>query len=275
MPTMAIRIAGMRHRWRPFTVAAAVAMGCAGAPWPAAAARAGSAPPVAGVVTRVIDGDTLVFQPAGKPPLEVRLRDIDAPESCQHWGTEARKALEEMALGKQGMLSANGHDTYGRTLGLLTIDEQSLSKRLVEEGHAWSARYKWDNGPLVKQERQAKALSRGLHSQAGALPPSEFRRLHGACPLPGAATAAAPATTAGAAVTTGAAAGRIVAPAALPATPSRAVAPATFRCDGRTRCHQLGSCAEARYFLAHCPGVKIDGDGDGIPCEDHLCAAER
>jgi hypothetical protein len=49
----------------------------------------------------------------------------------------------------------------------------------------------------------------------------------------------------------------------------------TFRCDGRTRCQQLGSCAEARYFLAHCPGVKIDGDGDGIPCEDHLCAAER
>jgi hypothetical protein len=64
-------------------------------------------------------------------------------------------------------------------------------------------------------------------------------------------------------------------PAALPATPSRTAAPATFRCDGRTRCQQLGSCAEARYFLAHCPGVKIDGDGDGIPCEDHLCAAER
>jgi hypothetical protein len=32
----------------------------------------------------------------------------------------------------------------------------------------------------------------------------------------------------------------------------------------------MTSCAEARYFLANCPGVKMDGDNDGIPCElDH------
>lgn len=262
---MAIRTAGTTRRWLIFTAATGVALVCLGAQG-AGAAPAASGPQVAGVVTRVIDGDTLVFQPAGKPPLEVRLRDIDAPESCQPWGAEAKKALEEMALGKQGTLSASGRDAYGRTLGLVTIDEQSLGKRLVEDGHAWSVRFKWDNGPLVKQERQAKALSRGLHSQAGALPPREFRRLHGACPPPGAAAAT---------VTTGAAAGGMVAPAALPATPSRTAAPTAFRCDGRTRCQQLGSCAEARYFLAHCPGVRIDGDGDGIPCEDHLCAAER
>ena len=40
-----------------------------------------------------------------------------------------------------------------------------------------------------------------------------------------------------------------------------------FSCDGRTHCSQMHSCAEARYFLAHCPGTKMDGDGDGEPCE--------
>ncbi|MDF3883094.1 excalibur calcium-binding domain-containing protein [Cupriavidus basilensis] len=32
-------------------------------------------------------------------------------------------------------------------------------------------------------------------------------------------------------------------------------------------CSQMTSCEEARFYLRSCPGVKIDGDGDGIPCE--------
>ncbi|RFO96796.1 calcium-binding protein [Rhodoferax lacus] len=46
----------------------------------------------------------------------------------------------------------------------------------------------------------------------------------------------------------------------------------SFQCDGRKYCSQMTSCAEAKYFLAHCPGVKMDGDADGIPCEEQWCA---
>lgn len=46
---------------------------------------------------------------------------------------------------------------------------------------------------------------------------------------------------------------------------------AAFRCDGRTHCSQMTSCAEATYFLAHCPGVSMDGDNDGVPCEQQWC----
>ena len=42
-------------------------------------------------------------------------------------------------------------------------------------------------------------------------------------------------------------------------------------CDGRTQCHQMTSCAEAKYFIKHCPGTKMDGDNDRIPCEQTLC----
>ena len=75
--------------------------------------------------------------------------------------------------------------------------------------------------------------------------------------------------------------------AAMPAAPAQATAPApapafappapppavtsSYRCDGRRYCSQMKSCAEAKYFLAHCPGVEMDGDGDGIPCERQLC----
>ena len=44
-----------------------------------------------------------------------------------------------------------------------------------------------------------------------------------------------------------------------------------FRCDGRTYCSQMTSCAEATYFLKNCPGTKMDGNNDGIACESQWC----
>lgn len=44
-----------------------------------------------------------------------------------------------------------------------------------------------------------------------------------------------------------------------------------FRCDGRKHCSQMSSCSEAKQFLKNCPGMEMDGDGDGIPCEQQLC----
>jgi cold shock CspA family protein len=41
----------------------------------------------------------------------------------------------------------------------------------------------------------------------------------------------------------------------------------------RTWCSQMTSCAEATYFLNHCPDTRMDGDHDGIPCEDQWCTA--
>jgi Excalibur calcium-binding domain/Domain of unknown function (DUF4124) len=46
----------------------------------------------------------------------------------------------------------------------------------------------------------------------------------------------------------------------------------SFSCDGRRYCTQMKSCAEAKYFQAYCPGVKMDGDKDGIPCEKQWCS---
>lgn len=45
----------------------------------------------------------------------------------------------------------------------------------------------------------------------------------------------------------------------------------TYRCDGRKHCSQMSSCAEATFFLKNCPTTKMDGDGDGVPCEQQWC----
>ena len=220
---------------------------------PVHAARQAAA--LEGTVSRVVDGDTLWFAVPGKAPIVVRLRDIDAPEICQPWGEQSRAALAELALNKTATLRPAARDPHGRTVGTVLVDDVDVGRRMVEEGQAWSTRTRYDQGPLVKQERMAKALARGFHAQAGNVLPAEFRRANGPC-VEGQAPASVPA----------AAAAATHSPPQRPSTTASA-----FRCDGRTHCSQMTSCAEAKYFLAHCPGVRMDGNGDGVPCESQWC----
>ena len=44
-----------------------------------------------------------------------------------------------------------------------------------------------------------------------------------------------------------------------------------YTCAGKIHCSQMGSCEEATFYQQNCPGTKMDGDGDGIPCERQLC----
>ena len=41
-------------------------------------------------------------------------------------------------------------------------------------------------------------------------------------------------------------------------------------CGSKRYCGEMTSCKEAMYFLNSCGLSRLDGDGDGIPCES-LC----
>jgi len=64
---------------------------------------------------------------------------------------------------------------------------------------------------------------------------------------------------------------RTVEAAPIHATPVVPDQSSTFTCDGRKYCSQMTSCTEAKLFLEHCPGVEMDGDNDGVPCEQQWC----
>ena len=49
--------------------------------------------------------------------------------------------------------------------------------------------------------------------------------------------------------------------------PDQASVRQNFSCDGRQHCSQMRSYEEAVFFNQYCPNTKMDGDGDGIPCE--------
>lgn len=50
-------------------------------------------------------------------------------------------------------------------------------------------------------------------------------------------------------------------------------APSSFNCDGRKHCSQMTSCKEAKLFLKNCPGMEMDGNNDGVPCEQQWCTS--
>lgn len=57
----------------------------------------------------------------------------------------------------------------------------------------------------------------------------------------------------------------------LPLSGQASTESARFSCTGKTHCSQMTSCDDARFYLNNCPGTKMDGDGDGIPCEQQWC----
>ncbi|WP_338016140.1 excalibur calcium-binding domain-containing protein [Xanthomonas arboricola] len=59
---------------------------------------------------------------------------------------------------------------------------------------------------------------------------------------------------------------------ARPVAAAPASAPTSqYSCGGRTQCSQMTSCEEATYVLQHCPNTAMDGDHDGVPCEQQWC----
>jgi len=45
-----------------------------------------------------------------------------------------------------------------------------------------------------------------------------------------------------------------------------------FQCGGKTYCSEMSSCKEALFYRENCSGTEMDGDNDGIPCEQQWCS---
>lgn len=138
-----------------------------------------------GVVTYVVDGDTVRVRPAGGgKPVSIRIDGIDAPEICQPGGATSRDALKGRALGWRVAVQGRRHDDYGRLLARIVLNGEDLGKWMVTQGQAWSYRYRNNAGPYALQQRRAEAAGLGLFSQAYAAPPvypRVFRKQHGSC----------------------------------------------------------------------------------------------
>lgn len=131
-------------------------------------------------VVAVSDGDTLTVQQNGKH-IVVRLAEIDAPEPAQAYGREATAALEDLALGKQAVVTITGSTPGGNVLAWVDVGEFVLNTDMVRYGHAWADRRSATTLGLYRAERQAQEAGRGLWAlEIGErVPPWEWRAQQG------------------------------------------------------------------------------------------------
>jgi micrococcal nuclease len=127
-----------------------------------------------GVVTRVIDGDTVEVnvRSADNKRIKVRLTDIDAPEKRhgsnrpgQPYGQTARRYLSSLALDKQVRLQCYGQSSYDRDDSCrMFVGDVDASRELVRAGLAWvekNPRYVRDK-TMHDAQREAQAASVGM-----------------------------------------------------------------------------------------------------------------
>jgi micrococcal nuclease len=140
-----------------------------------------------GKVTRVSDGDTLwVAASSQSKPIKIRLQGIDAPEICQPWGAQARDALKARLLRQSVSVDVRARDDYGRSIARLTYNNEDVAAWLVNQGHAWSLRGRWDEGVYAAEQAAAKRSKSGLWRAAGIherIEPREWRKIRGACKI--------------------------------------------------------------------------------------------
>jgi endonuclease YncB( thermonuclease family) len=85
---------------------------------------------LAGIITKVVDGDTLDINGT-----RIRLALVDTPERGQPGFYEAKRFVESLCLGKKGELDVdNGQrrgDRYGREIGVVYCDGFSVNEKLM------------------------------------------------------------------------------------------------------------------------------------------------
>lgn len=129
-----------------------------------------------GECIRVADGDTLTIRMADGRQEKVQLFGIDAPETEQEHGPEAKAALESLVLGKQLRVTYPGREDLGRINGKVYVDGQYVNLLLVQQGHAWhSDKYGPNEEDLRAAQKEARAARKGLWAAEFPREPWRFR----------------------------------------------------------------------------------------------------
>ncbi|MDR3347038.1 MAG: thermonuclease family protein [Helicobacteraceae bacterium] len=129
---------------------------------------------ITGVVSKVVDGDTIHLKTADEV-IKVRLNCIDAPEKKQRFGQEATEALKEWVLGQVVKVEALGTDRYKRKIGVVYRDDQEINLIMVKSGLAWNYKEYCDDERYAKAQEIARKARLGLWRDRKPIYPSDYR----------------------------------------------------------------------------------------------------
>ena len=137
-------------------------------------------------VVGIIDGDTIDILVDGKETKRLRLNGIDAPETGQPFGKNAKQFLSDTIGGKFVRIVEHDQDRYSRTIAdiylpvadpLVNLPDMFLNRELVKRGLAWHYKQYSDDERLAQDEERARAGKLGLWSDPRHVAPWDWRKL--------------------------------------------------------------------------------------------------
>ncbi len=113
---------------------------------------------VQGKIISVIDGDTVILQANNNRKIIVRLDYVDAPESGQPYGDQAKAFLLDLVLNRDVIVQDNGRDKYHRMLGIIQLPnaDMPVNRQLLLAGTAWIYPAAMDRVLILYQEEAQK-----------------------------------------------------------------------------------------------------------------------
>lgn len=157
----------------------------------AASASAAQASEISGKFIGITDGDTIDILADDKTTIRIRFNGIDAPETGQPFGKNAKQFISDTIGGKSVRVVTHGRDRYGRTIGDLymkdvpgpnflpgtVLPDWNINCEIVQEGLAWHDKNYSTDINLEMDEITARDRKLGLWSDPRQVPPWEWRKL--------------------------------------------------------------------------------------------------
>ncbi len=141
---------------------------------------------ITGKVVHIVDGDTIDILTADKTKIRIRLNGIDAPETGQPFGKNAKEFLSESIGGFDVRVVTHGKDRYGRVIGdVYSLEDtdrlprqSTVNATMVVNGLAWHyVKYAPDRKDLADAEKWARETRLRLWSDPRHVAPWEWRKL--------------------------------------------------------------------------------------------------
>lgn len=130
-----------------------------------------------GRVVRVADGDTLSLLDANNKQHKIRFYGIDSPERDQPYGKAASRALAKLVADKYVQVVVKEKDDYGRIVGHVFYNGQSVNLKMIEAGYAWWYQYYApERDDFRDGQREARNKKLGLWQDDDPMPPWDWRR---------------------------------------------------------------------------------------------------
>ena len=138
-----------------------------------------AAPVFSARVVKVIDGDSLGVIGSTGEKRELRLWGIDAPESRQRYGKQAKMLLAAMVQERRVEVQGKDIDVYNRLVALVWVDGALVNEELVRQGAAWVYEHfcrericdRWQ-----RLQEEARYERRGLWAWPKPRPPWRYRK---------------------------------------------------------------------------------------------------